>query len=96
MVDPTIMFILALVALAFLLVTLVLYALAFQAESAIARHDLIRAARQQRNAYLQTVADRRKSVNADYDNAAAAAEEFDEPPADALPFPQEAATQAAA
>lgn len=52
--------------LAFTLVTLVLYTLAHQLGSAIDRHDLIRAARMQQQAYLRSVAERRRSANADY------------------------------
>lgn len=52
--------------LAFTLVTLVLYTLAQQLESAITRHELIRAARLQQQAYLRNLAERRRGANADY------------------------------
>ena len=52
--------------LAFILVTLVLYVLAHQLHVATSRHDLIREARLQRQAYLQSLADRRREMNVDY------------------------------
>jgi len=52
--------------LAFTLVTLVLYSLAHQLGSAIERHELIRAARLQQQAYLRSLAERRRGANADY------------------------------
>ena len=52
--------------LAFALVTLVLYVMAHQMHAAISRHDLIREARLQRQAYLQSLVARRRDVNADY------------------------------
>lgn len=52
--------------LAFTLVTLVLYTLAHQLGSAIDRHELIRAARMQQQAYLRNLAERRRGANADY------------------------------
>lgn len=52
--------------LAFTLATLVLYTLAHQYGSAINRHELIRAARMRQHAYLESLAERRRGVNADY------------------------------
>ena len=75
--------------LAFTLVTLVLYTLAHQLGSAIDRHDLIRAARMQQQAYLRCVEERRRKANADYgsqDDEAEIEDEYnvdiieDEPP----------------
>lgn len=54
-------------AMAFTLVTLVLYTLAHQMGSAIDRHNLIRDARLQQQAYQRSVAERRRGANADYD-----------------------------
>ncbi|MEM1107431.1 MAG: hypothetical protein AAGH99_01940 [Planctomycetota bacterium] len=52
--------------LAFTLVTLVLYTMAHQLESAIERHELIRSARMRQQAYLRSLAERRRGANADY------------------------------
>lgn len=52
--------------MAFTLVTVVLYTLAHQMGSAIERHNLIRNARLQQQAYLRSVAERRRGANADY------------------------------
>lgn len=55
--------------MAFTLVTVVLYTLAHQMGSALDRHDLIRNARLQQQAYLSSLAERRRGANADYGNA---------------------------
>ena len=52
--------------MAFTLVTVVLYVLAHQMGSAIERYDLIRSARLQQQAYIRSVAARRRGANADY------------------------------
>ncbi|MEL7087174.1 MAG: hypothetical protein AAGL98_01830 [Planctomycetota bacterium] len=62
--------------MAFALVTVVLYTLAHQMGSAIERHDLIRNARLQQQAYLRSLAERRRGANADYDTPAADADGF--------------------
>ncbi len=53
--------------LAFTLVTLVLYTMAHQMATAIERHELFRAARMRQQAYLRSLAERRRGANADYD-----------------------------
>lgn len=55
-----------LAAMGFTLVTLVLYTLAHQLKVSIDRHDLIRNARLQQQAYLRSVELRRRGMNADY------------------------------
>lgn len=64
MLDPLTLKILVLAGLAFQGVTLVLYVLARQHQIATERHDLIRAARQRRIDYLQSMEDRREAINA--------------------------------
>ncbi len=63
--------------LAFILVTLVLYTLAHQLHAEIGRHDLIREARMQRQAYLHSLAARRRGANADYGSVDIEADKFD-------------------
>ncbi|MEO0514163.1 MAG: hypothetical protein AAF086_02565 [Planctomycetota bacterium] len=62
--------------LAFTLVTLVLYTMAHQMATAIDRHELIRAARLQQQAYLRSLAERRRGANADYGSPATDADGF--------------------
>ena len=64
MIDPLPLKVLVLAGLAFQGVTMILYVLARQHQSAVERHDLIRAARQRRVDYLKTVDDRRDTLNA--------------------------------
>lgn len=64
MLDPLTLKVLLLGGLAFQGATLVLYVLARQHQIGVERHDLIRAARQRRMDYLQTIDDRREAINA--------------------------------
>ncbi len=64
MLDPLTLKALLLGGLAFHLVTLMLYVLARQHQIGVERHDLIRAARQRRKDYLQSIDDRREAINA--------------------------------
>ena len=86
--------------LAFVLVTLVLYVLSHQLHAAISRHDLIREARIQRQAYLRSVADRRRQANADYgepaDHDAFNVDVVDNPPSPAAASPAAAPPATAA
>lgn len=64
MLDPLTLKTLVLAGLAFQGVTMVLYVLARQHQIATERHDLIRAARQRRLDYLQSMEERREAINA--------------------------------
>jgi hypothetical protein len=64
--NDTLYVVLVLGAMGFTLITLVLYTLAHQLRVSIERHDLIRDARLQQQAYLRSIEERRRGVNADY------------------------------